>query len=593
LSRRAIRFPTVGIALGAGLLVAECVIWIRQSLDSFGGGGIWRALLEGLAIYVAAGAAIDLLVQALAPRRFATSPIARGLPLVALAFAAHWNLGMVPFMATFTIPVAIAWAFAAHVRWGLPLAVGMALFGLAPALPGAAVGMVSADLPDDWSDGPSFVIVVLDALRWDHSSLSGYSRDTTPNLAALAQRGVRFERAYATSCWSIPSHASLFTGLLPRHHGADFETLRLHDGAITLAWLLTARGYETVGFSANPYVASTTGLAQGFSRFEDLWRPTAMRTMLVSRQILARVAGARKDKGGAEVVASFERWHDERATRRPYFAFVNFMEPHAPYQDGPLGTKFADPDLPAGELSRIGDDAFKAGWLGTQLDERSRAVALDLLDGAAASADRYLGQILDIVGDEAVVVVLADHGELVGEHGLYGHHTGLYEQLIRIPMAMAGPGVPRGAVVEGMVSIVDVMPTVLAMAGAEVPKLDGIDLTPVLSGDLTLADRVVNAEHFRAIYPTQLWSRNRTAEEMRVIRARRGAAVGRSLKRVVSQDGTDYGYDLGSDPFEQRPFEGASTGYVASIPEMPDIHIRPVELDPEQIEALRSLGYVH
>ena len=591
--RGTIRFPTVGIALGAGLLVAECVIWIRSSLDSFGGGGIWEPLLEGLAVYVVAGGVLDLLVQRLAPVRFASSPILRGLPLVLLAFAAHWTFGIVAFMATFTIPVAIAWAFAVHVRWGIPLAVGMALFGLAPALPGASVGLLSADLPDDWSEGPSFVVVVLDALRWDHSSLSGYSRDTTPNLAAVARRGVRFERAYATSCWSIPSHASLFTGLMPRRHGADFESLRLHDGAITLAWLLSARGYETVGFSANPYVASTTGLAQGFSRFDDLWRPTAMRTMLISRQFLAAIAGRDKDKGGAEVVASFKRWHDGRATKRPYFSFVNFMEPHAPYQDGPLGTKFVDSDLPASELARIGDEAFKAGWLGTQLDDESRAVALDLLDGAAASADRYLGEILDIVGDEAVVVVLADHGELVGEHGLYGHHTGLYEQLIRIPMAMAGPGVPQGTVIEGLVSIVDIMPTLLSMAGVDVPDLDGIDLTPVLSGEVALADRIVNAEHFRAIYPTQLWPRNRTEEEMRVIRARRGAAVGRTLKRVVSQDGTDYGYDLVSDPFEQSPFDGASTGYPASIPEMPDIHIRPVELDPEQIEALRSLGYVH
>jgi arylsulfatase A-like enzyme len=316
-----------------------------------------------------------------------------------------------------------------------------------------------------------------------------------------------------------------------------------------------------------------------------------MRTMLLSRKILSILFDPRHDKGGEQVVASFRQWHEARYTERPYFAFVNFMEPHSPYQDGPLGLKFVDPDLP--DLARIGEDAFRAGWEGSRLGESEQVVALDLLDGATASADLYLGELLDIVGDDAVVLVLSDHGELVGEHDLYGHHTGLYETLIRIPMAMAGPGVPVGVVVEGQVSIVDIMPTLLGMAGAESPAGDGIDLAPAMAGEVDLKDRVVTAEHFRAIYPTQLWPQNRTPEEMRVIRARRGAAVGWQLKRIISQDGTDYGYDLHADPDERDPFDGARTGYDASIPEMPDIEIKKVDLPPEQIEALRALGYVN
>jgi arylsulfatase A-like enzyme len=171
--------------------------------------------------------------------------------------------------------------------------------------------------------------------------------------------------------------------------------------------------------------------------------------------------------------------------------------------------------------------------------------------------------------------------------------TGLYEPLIRIPMVMAGPGIPSGKVVRGLASIVDIMPTILTMAGVERPATDGIDLGPVIAGEISLQDRLVTAEHYRTERATQLWAQYRSPEEMRSIQARRAAVVGAGRKRVVAQDGTDLGYDLLADPMEQRPFAGIDTGHQASVPAPPEIDAGPIELDPAQIEALRSLGYVH
>jgi arylsulfatase A-like enzyme len=587
------KFPTVGISLGAGLLVAECVAWIRGVLDSFGGSGIGLALLQSLLIYVVVGAAIDLGVQLAVRGSWRTSPILRGLPFVILAFFLHHNFGVAKLLALATVPGAVVWAFAVHVRWGIPLAVGMVLFGFSPAFSGSGAAAIRTPLLDSWRDGRSFLVVVLDTVRRDHSSTYGYERDTTPNLTALARRGTRFDDAYATSCWSIPSHASLFTGLLPRNHGATFEHFRLEPGNETAASVLAAQGWETVGFSANPYIASGTGMDLGFSRYEDLWRPAVMRRMLVAKQMWARLTRVDQDKGGAAVVEAFRSWIAERDHDRPYFAFVNIMEAHAPYQDAPLRAAFTDPRLSAGRLERIGDLSHEAQWMGKRVDDDALPPTFDLLDGATASADHYLGEILEEAGDDVVVVVLSDHGDLVGEHDLHGHMTGLYEPLIRIPMVMAGPGIPSGEVVRGPVSIVDVMPTILTLAGVETPPADGIDLGPAMAGEVRLQDRLVTAEHYRTARATQLWAQYRSPEEMRSILARRAAVVGAGRKRVVAEDGTDVGYDLLADPLEQRPFHGIDTGYDASVPVPREVDAGPVELDPAQIEALRSLGYVH
>jgi arylsulfatase A-like enzyme len=587
------KFPTVGIALGAGVLVAECVAWIRGVLDSFGGGGIWLALLQSLLIYVAVGAAVDLGVQLVMRGRWRASPILRGLPFVVLAFLMHYHFGVAKLLALATVPGAVVWACAVHVRWGIPLAAGMVLFGFSPAFSGPGGAVSRPPMLDSWRDGHSFLVIVLDTVRWDHTSTYGYGRETTPNLTALAERGTRFEKAYASSCWSIPSHASLFTGLLPRNHGATFEHFRLEPRVATAAAVLSGQGWETVGFSANPYIASGTGMDSGFTRYDDLWRPAVMRRMVVAKQMWARLTGVDQDKGGGSVVETFREWLDGRDEERPYFAFVNIMEAHAPYQDAPLRAAFTDPGLSAGRLEKIGDLSHEAQWMGTRVDQEHVSPTFDLLDGATASADRYLGEILDAAGEDVVVVVLSDHGDLVGEHDLYGHMTGLYEPLIRIPMVMAGPGIPAGKVVRGPASIVDVMPTLLAMAGVEGPATDGIDLGPVMVGEVDLRDRLVTAEHYRTERATQLWAQYRSPAEMRSIQARRAAVVGAGRKRVVAQDGTDLGYDLLADPLEQRPFDGIDTGHEASVPTRPEIDSGPIELDPAQIEALRSLGYVH
>ena len=590
-TQRRIVFPSVGLALGAGLLLAESALIVRDFLGSFGGGGVWQQLLPSLAGYAVAGAVIDLLVQLVAPSRFRRSVVLRGLPVLILAFLAQRTFGIASLAAYATAPLSVVFAFASHVRWGRPMAAGLLALGLLPSLPPA----LTEALPpaaEKSATGPSVLLVVLDTVRRDHVSAYGYGRPTTPHFDAIAAKGVRFDRAYASSCWSVPSHAGLFTGLLSTKHGADFEHFFLDEGVDTLAELFAKNGWETAGFSGNPYIAHGTGLSRGFDRFDESWRPHVMRRWLVGEQIATRVLGTEHDKGGRRVVSAFKDWMEHRDRARPYFAFVNLLEAHAPYQDAPLAGKFADPKLRSSDLERIGSVSHEAQWLGTKPGKEIFPATWDLLDGATASADDYLGQVLGAVGDDVLVVVVSDHGDLVGEHGLWGHMTSLYDTLIHVPMAIAGPGVPRGAVVGDPVSLLDVMPTVLGYAGIAPPAIDGLDLRGVIDGKQSMADRIVRAEHMRTDLATHLWSLNRPPSELRSIRARRAAVIGGFFKRIVAEDGEDDGFNLEEDPGELHPMPGEATRLFTEVPKPPPPRGPARDLDPAQIDALKSLGYM-
>ena len=226
---------------------------------------------------------------------------------------------------------------------------------------------------------------------------------------------------------------------------------------------------------------------------------------------------------------------------------------------------------------------------GNPLSADDAAVGLDLLDGAVAAADNVLGEVLELVGDEPIVAVMADHGELFGEHSLFGHSNTLYDPLIRIPLVLAGKDLPAGHVVEESVSLVDIMPTLLAMAGIQSPGVDGVDLRPFLTGTSSAEGRRVLAEQFRPSN-TQGWRRQRP-EEAESLFARKQAAVMAFRKRVVSEDGSDRGYDLLNDPREERPFPGRKTELAVKIPQL-DATAQPVTMDAVPRKMLEVLGYL-
>jgi arylsulfatase A-like enzyme len=556
---------------------------------------LWSLLLGALGIYLLLCAGVDLVLQLLGPAVARRSIWIRGGVVLAVALGltvAGGEVRSLPLLA-----FAALFAVLALGRFSWPLAAIAAAVALYPAVksPSPLEGRrgsapIHAVAPVEGA--PSFVVVVLDTVRADHTSAYGYHRDTTPNLARLAARGIRFERAYATGHWSLPSHASLFTGLLPSRHGAHSEHHALDSRHRTLAELLARHGYETANFTGNAWIGPGTGMTRGFQRNQESWRSYHVEIMLLANRIYYALMAPDWDKGGGESIAGIRRWLSERDPTRPYFLFVNIYEPHGPYQHVPreFRRRYTDNDLSLHALEVIGNRVMTATQNGHRLSAEDFATGRDLLDGAIAAADSMLGEILELVGDEPIVLVLSDHGELFGEHTLYGHSNTLYEPLIRVPMVMAGGDLPRRRVAQEMVSIVDIMPTLLALAGIDAPAVDGIDLRPVLREDGDLGRRRVRAEQFSKETMAHGWAHQRPAD-VDYLFARKQAVVTRSLKRIVAADGSDSGFDLRADPGEERPFPGPETNLDAWVPQ-PEADRAPPALDPVQSKMLEVLGYL-
>lgn len=455
---------------------------------------VWMSALGYLTIF-AALALPPMLVARLVPRE-------RGVRMLVTLFGsiAVWALLLlVPRlhpMATLLLAVGVAarlarWA-GEDVERGLRLArrwivLSAVSFGLAALLLGAALHLPErlrlARLPDARADAPNVVLLILDTVRAANLGAYGYPRATTPVLERVAREGVLFEHAFSAAPWTAPSHATLLTGRWPSETGVSY--LRpMADSITTLAEVLRDAGYATGGFTANAgYAGHQVGMSRGFAHFEDfpvsffeaLWSTTLAQTgsgqLLVEglrerklwkvlnavRRADFRVVGVRRfeHRRAAEIADRFVAWRDGIAGR-PYFAMLNFMDAHAPYE-------------PPGRFRT----AFNGG-----------RDPMDRYDGGIAYADSILGALVDRLRargelDRTILIVTSDHGEQWGEHGMLDHGNALYRTVLHVPLIIRAPGrAPAGLRVESVVSLRDLAATIAEQAGAP-GRLPGQSLSSV------------------------------------------------------------------------------------------------------------------
>jgi len=329
--------------------------------------------------------------------------------------------------------------------------------------------------PPNGNARPNIVLVTLDTVRKHNLSLYGYHRDTSPALARLAARGVTFRQAYAPCSWTLPTHASLFTGEMPHTHGATiFDPLP--ESAWTLAEALREAGYATGAFVGNcSYCSARTGLGQGFARYEDLpiTRRTLLKTSYVGGALCAVLLNQQSydpRMSAAEVNARFLHWQRQQ-TGRPFFAFVNYYDAHFPYYvPDPRFDRYTtlkDPQARWDMLWRW--VAQLPDWRPTQPDEIEYAIGA--YDGIVRYVDHQLGAMLDELQqrgalDNTIVVVTNDHGEHFGERGHWLHGATLYRPVIEAPLVISYPAkAPAGRMLERPVSLADVPATILDLAG--------------------------------------------------------------------------------------------------------------------------------
>jgi choline-sulfatase len=397
---------------------------------------------------------------------------------------------------------------------------------------------------------PNLLLVSLDTLRADRMGCYGYAPAQTPHLDALAARGLRFVQATTVVPLTLPAHSSLFTGAFPVRHGVrDNGGFYLPDEQTTLAELLREKGYRTGAFVSAFVLDGRWGIGQGFDRYFDDFDLSKFNNAPGMDAI---------QRPGAETVDEALRWLGQEPAR-PFFAWVHLYDAHAPYE----------PPEPYAS--------------------RYPATASGAYDGEIASVDAQVGRLLGALEADGrlrdtLVVVVGDHGELLGEHGEQTHGFFVYDAAMRIPLIVAGPSVPARVVGE-QVRIVDVMPTVLDLLGVAAPTaVQGASLLPLARGQrldlLALAESWYPRYHYG-------WSELVAVQDGRykLIRAPR-----REL------------YDLREDPHETLnladrearradAMERTLDALLAQLGTAAAAHA-PSQLDAETAEKLEALGYV-
>lgn len=364
---------------------------------------------------------------------------------------------------------------------------------------------------------PNLLVVTIDTLRADHTSTYGYARDTTPVLSRLAREGAFVEQAYAPTATTAPSHATLFTSLYPLSHGVLRNMRPLAASHVTLAERLRAAGYATGAVVSSLVLRRRWGFAQGFSAFHD--------------ELRRRTAGgghppgtpARDRRADATTDIALE-WLAGRRAGAPFFLWVHYFDPHAPYAPpAPFDTMFE----PA------------------EGDALARQVAA--YDGEIAFVDHQLGRLLGAVDPErTLVVVTSDHGEGLEQHGIMGHELQLYEEAVRVPLVWRFPPKVRPSTrVAGPVEHVDVVPTILDLLGvpADPPELQGRSLAAELAGKPSRASRG------RMVF-LQRASRTRWGDQVVARGTKFGVRFGRWKYIEADEEGTRELYDLDQDPGE-------------------------------------------
>lgn len=421
------------------------------------------------------------------------------------------------------------------------------------------------------TERPNVFLIVIDTLRADHLSAYGSERETSPSIDALAEEGTLYETAISPSSWTLPSHASLFTGLPVRDHGTHGNQWTLDADFDTLAERLRREGYDTAGFSNNVWTNDTSGLKQGFDTFLELWRRQDVRDEGISKD------DPTTDMGAAETNREIFSWLDEReGDERPFFVFINYFEPHLPFRPTrPFDDAFLPEDVDGGTVKRLRSFyspreygyILRVPWM--KASDRDLEILTALYDGEVAYVDSIIAELVEGLRsrgelDDTILVITSDHGEHLGENHMLSHKFSVYEPLLKVPLILWGPErVPAGRRIETPVQSHWSFGTILELAGVErgdaraLPRTDSEDVPEYTFAELAYP------EIFLKVVEKKIPGWDTTPVE-RALDAVRGPRY----KLISGSDGSVELYDLETDPGETRNLE---------------------ESRPEQVERLKAV----
>jgi len=481
------------------------------------------------------------------------------------------------------------------------------------AVLGNRIPVVSADTATIAPDGASVLLVSIDTLRADHVGAYGYTSANTPVMDGLASEGVLFRQTVSPNVYTGPSHSSILTGLYPETHGVYVNLMRLPDSIPTLADILRRNGYVTGAFvSGYTTLDSAVGLPSRFNAFNDdirafSWLPEQAEKVAVlniATKFVKILGWGDGETGQAYRMGEFTadkaiEWLD-RNGGRPFFMWTHFFDPHVPYR-------------PPAKYLKAGYEKSKGvsgNWYELNASKRMEiasspgkvAEMIALYDGEIAYADEQLGRIVAAARRAApdqrlLIVVTSDHGEAMGEHGLFWFRY-LYDPTLLVPLIIVPVDSSHDLVqeVQTQVRLIDVVPTILELLGLDsAEQFDGSSLVGLMSG----ADKESPGPAFSGLYTTPeeyaLERHSIRQDNWKLIEVSSGWGGGGAVKYMEEAQEL---YNLDADPLEVENLVDLQEPVLDTLTKKLNDHRSPsqkpeLHLTPEERERLRSLGYVH
>ena len=361
-------------------------------------------------------------------------------------------------------------------------------------------------------DKPNIILVIADALRWDHLGCYGYSRNTSPNIDRIAREGIIFNRAYAQGNWTLTSTAALFTALYPTSHNVLSKKRIMPKESKTLIENLKVAGYKTAGFSKNPFFWGNFGLRRGFDCFYfgqsnficKLW-PS------VISDILKRLFMPTDENLARQAIS----WIKSNKSRK-FFIYLHYMATHAPYRIPEAYEEiYAKEQIP----DRV-DFPHKRYLRNVKFNPAQKRNLIDRYDGAIRFVDDQIGKLLDILqsldlNEDTLLIIAGDHGEAFGEHGDWTHGHTLYQETIKIPLIVWYPKISCNQMVSNeLAGLIDIKPTILNIIGIKQSEIhQGKDLISQITKEDSLYQQKGSREeifsegrrNFRCIITSANW----------------------------------------------------------------------------------------
>lgn len=422
---------------------------------------------------------------------------------------------------------------------------------------------------------PNILVLVVDTLAAGHTLLGGYERATTPELAAFAMQGTTYANALAPTSWTLPSTASLLTGLPPNTHGVlGDERSYLMEGLTTWPELLRGEGIEGVAIVANTLIRPANNFDQGFGTWVQA-----------------------DDEPAAELNARLLDWLAGQPEGARWFAYVHYMDPHAPYgAPGDERERYTGDYVESRDFRNLLPNQL---WRGDTppLTPAEREHVIDLYDGEVAYFDRCFGELIAELHERGllehtVIALTADHGEELFEHDGLGHGYSLHGEVLSVPLVLSGPGVRRGRRVEQPVSTASLASTLMVLADVEPPEGTA---PPLLKLRKILTDPVYSMVRTQLFGPREVHLAAQDAQGRKVIIVLDEQGEVLSVRHYDTDDDPDelLPLDLSRKPAIERAareqlLQGAYRWHAESARRRP---VAPQPEDTGMDEALIRIGY--